>query len=222
MKTKKRRAFSKVVLLMLLVLASLFVSACFFDTDEAIDLKDSISKQIVVQEDSTLFYFYYDSQEHPIEDYKIIRVNIDYYVDYKSRMKKEEFFLFVPDDIQYEDQTYFTVEIEDALTDESVVYVSVLANYKAESSSRVWLYVFAVLIALALLIILCAAYTALCDANGSNTPLPSFMWLMGLIIFIVVAVVVSSKWGNGPGSIILSGGILYFLFTLIPYFQNRT
>lgn len=211
----------RILLTLLLLLGTLCTTSCFFDSDEAVNLKDSVQREITVLKDSTRFSFTYTDLETPIETYDILRVDIEYYRDYQSRMKTKSFFLEVPDDITYGDQPSFAVEIEDALGDESVVYVSVSGNYRAQSTSRFWLFVLAVIISLALLIILWSAYMALCDANGSNTPLPSFMWLSGMGVYIVVAILVAMKWGNGPGSIVFCGSGLYFICTLFTYFSNR-
>ena len=212
---------TKLLLCLLLLFASLFSTACFFDPDESVNIGDSVTKKITVLEDSTRFTFTYTDTQTPIEEYGILQVKIEYYRDYQTRMKNKSFFFEVPDDITYEELPTFTAEIKDVLTDESVVYISVLGNYKQQSSSKFWLYVLSVLISLALLIILWSAYAALCDANGSNTPLPSFMWLGGLGVYLVVAFIVALNWGNGPGSIVLSGSILYFICTLFTYFANR-
>ena len=217
MKTSSLRLF----LTLFLLLSTLFTTSCFFDPNEAVDLKDSVQREITVLEDSTHFRFTYTDTETPIEEYDIIHVKIEYYLDYQTFMKKENFFFEVPDDITYAEQTCFTAEIDDALTEESVVYVSVLANYRAQSGSRFWIYTLAVIISLVLLFLLWSAYMALCDANGSNTPLPSFMWLGGMGVYIVVAILVAMKWGNGPGSIVFCGSGLYFICTLFTYFSNR-
>jgi hypothetical protein len=222
MKIRKRLSLSKLILSILLIFTSLFASACFFDPDEAVNLKDSITKDIVVQSDSTKFYFYYHSEEHPIEEYEIIKIDLEYYVDYRSFMKEKDFFIIVPDDVQYDDQQpYFTAEIDDALTDESVVYVSVHANYKKEDNSRFWLYLLAVVIALALLIVLCSVYMVMCESMYSNSLWPSLMWLGGLIAYILLALLISSSWGTGPASIIIVGGILYFICTLFTFFKYK-
>lgn len=217
---------ARLLLSFLLIFASLFTSACFFDPDEAVNIGDSVTKKITVQDDSTLFEFYYDpAAEHPIEDYGMIRVTIEYYRDYHSTKKNKDFFFEVPDDISLGEGPSFTAEIDDVLGEESVVYVYVLANYKTESGtgspSRFWLYVLAVVIAVVLLILLWSAYMALCDSHGSNTPLPSFMWLCGMGLYLVVAFVISIKWGNGPAGFVLGGAILYFICTLFTYFTNR-
>jgi hypothetical protein len=211
----------RILLTLLLLLGTLCTSSCIFDSNEAVNLKDSVQKEITVLKDSTRFQFTYTDLETPIETYDIIHVEIEYYRDYQTRMKTKNFFFEVPDDITYGEQPSFTVEIEDALGDESVVYVSVEATYKAESSSRFWLFVLAVIISLVLLILLWSAYAALCDEHGSNTSLPSFMWLGGMGIYLVVAILVAMKWGNGPGSIVFCGSGLYFICTLFTYFSNR-
>ena len=221
MKNSGFRVLSKILISVLLILIALFTVSCSFDPDEAVNIRDYVTDEIEVKEDSTVFRFYYSSDEHPIEDYEIIRVHLEYYIDYSSLMKKKNFFIEVPDDVTFEDKTYFTVEIDDALTEESVVYISVLANQKAENNSRTWIYVLTVIIAVALLVILWSVYTAMCDACDSDTALPSFMWLGGLIIFGIVTLVVSLNWGNGPGGIMIGGAALYFICSLFPYFKYK-
>jgi hypothetical protein len=198
-----------------------FATSCGFDPDEAVNISDCVTDEIDVKKDSTVFRFYYSSDEHPIEDYEIIRVHLEYYVDYSSLMKKKNFFLEVPDDIKFEDKTYFTVEIGDALTEESVVYFSILANPKTENNSRAWIYILTVIIAVVLLGVLWSVYTAMCDACDSNTALPSFMWLGGLIIFGVVTLVISHNWGSGPRGIMIGGAVLYFIGTLFTYLKYK-
>ena len=223
MKIKKSRTASVAILSLLLIFTSVFMSSCGFDPDEAINIGSYITDEITVQEDSTIFCFYYNSKEHPIDEYGIIKVSVEYYVDYNSWMKHKTFYISVPDDVKYEgEQPYFSVEIGDALTNESVVYLSVLANYKAESSSRGWLYVLSVFIAIALVIGFCSIYMVMCEAYDSNTALPSFMWLGGLLIIGLIALWISGRWGSGPGSIVLCGGILYFICTLFTYFNYRS
>jgi hypothetical protein len=220
-KTSKIRVLSKILISVLLILVSAFATSCGFDPDEAVNISDCVTDEIEVKKDSTVFRFYYSSDEHPIEDYEIIRVHLEYYVDYSSLMKKKNFFLEVPDDIKFEDKTYFTVEIDDALTEESVVYFSILANQKTENNSSAWRYVLTVIIAVVLLGVLWSVYMAMCDACDSNTALPSFMWLGGLIIFGVVALVIALKWGSGPGGIMIGGAVLYFICTLFTYFKYK-
>ena len=145
MKSKKIRVLKNAIISLLLIFVSLFSSSCFYDPDEAVNIKDCIDIKYVVQADSTIFYFYYDSAEHPIEEYELIKVDLNYYADYKTSMRKKTFVLVVPDDIKQEDnKTYFTVKINDALGKESVIAsVSVYANYKTEkktSNSRWWKY----------------------------------------------------------------------------------
>ena len=104
MNTQKRKILFKIIISTLLILTSLFASSCLFDPDEAVNIRDYVTENIVVQTDSTIFYFYYNSDEHPIEDYEIIKVKIEYYVDYYTRMKRKEFFIYVPDDVKYEEE----------------------------------------------------------------------------------------------------------------------
>ena len=221
MNTQKRKILLKVIFSILLICTSLFASSCFFDPDEAINIRDSVTEKIVVQTDSTIFYFYYNSDEHPIEDYEIIKVKIEYYVDYYTSMKRKEFFIYIPDDIKYEEQTYFVAEINDALTNQSVVYLSVLANYKTQSKTRDWVYIVTIVIAVLMWIIFCSVYSVLCDALYSNSAFPSCMWLGGIIIYGVVALLISVTWGNGPAGIIIGSAVLYFFTTLITYFKYR-
>lgn len=221
MKFSGFRVLSKILISVLLILIALLTTSCSFDPDEAVNIMDCVTDEVEVKEDSTVFRFYYSSDEHPIEDYEIIRVRLEYYVDYNSLMKKKNFFIEVPDDVTFEDKTYFTVEIDDALTEESVVYMSVLANQKTENNSRAWRYVLTVIIAVVLLVILWSVYMAMCDACDSDTALPSFMWLGGLIIFGIVTLVISLNWGNGPGGIMIGGAVLYFICTLFTYFKYR-
>ncbi len=226
MKAQKRRVLLNVILSILLVFTSFFASSCFFDPDKAINLKDDISKKVVVQENSTLFYLYYHSEEHPIDDYDLIKVTIEYYVDYKTSMKKKDFFISIPDDVKYEEgQPYFTAEIKDALTEQSVVFISTHANYKRENTkednSRVWEYILSIVIALVLLIIFWVGYSLLCEAFDSNTLWPSVGWLGGLVIYIIIAIIIWLNWGTGPASMILWGAILYFICTLYPFFKYK-
>lgn len=221
MKFSGFRVLSKILISILLILTALFTTSCVFDPDEAVNIRDFVTEEIEVKKDSTVFRFYYSSDEHPIEDYEIIKVRLEYYVDYNTLMKKENFFIEVPDDVKFEDKTYFTVEIDDALTEESVVYISVLANQKTENNSRAWIYVLTVIIAVVLLIILWSVYMAMCDACDSNTALPSFMWLGGLIIFGIITLVIAFNWGNGPGGIMIGGAALYFICTLFTYFKYK-
>lgn len=222
MKTKSR-GVKCVIIALLLIVISIFSSSCSYDPDKAVNIMNSVTDKVVVQEDSTVFYFYYESADHPIEDYDIIKVGIDYYVDYKTPMRKKTFFIFVPDDVKYEEQTYFTVEIDDVLTSESVVYLSVLANYKPEgkNNSMWWKYLIAIIVAIVLLIGLWSVYSAMCDACYSNSALPSFMWLGGLIIYIIATIIITSCWGSGPGGMIIGGAVLYFICTLFTYFKYK-
>lgn len=221
-KTSKIRVLSKILISVLLILlVSACATSCGFDPDKAVNLGGYVTDEIEVKKDSTVFRFYYNSDEHPIEDYGIIRVRLEYYVDYSSLMKKKNFFLEVPDDIKFEDRTYFTVEIDDALTEESVVYFSILANQKTENNSSAWRYVLTVIIAIVLLGVLWSVYMAMCDACDSNTALPSFMWLGGLIIFGVITLIITLNWGSGPGGIMIGGAVLYFICTLFTYFKYK-
>ena len=226
MKTKIRHALSKIIIIVLLIITTLFASSCFFDPDRAINLKDNVEKKIVVQEDSTIFYLYYHSEEHPIEDYGLIKVTIEYYVDYTTSMKTKDFFLSVPEDVQYEEgQPYFTVEIGDALTNESVVFISTHANYKkqntSEDNSRVWQYILTVIIAIVMLILLWSGYTAMCDAVYSNKMPSALVWLGGAFIYVIVTIIIRINWGTGPASIIMWGGVFYFICTLFTYFKYK-
>lgn len=220
-KDSKNRILPKILISLLLILVSAFATSCGFNPDEAVNISDCLTNEIEVKKDSTVFRFYYSSDEHPIEDYEIIRVRLEYYVDYSSLMKKKNFFLEVPDDIKFEDKTYFTVEINDALTEESVVYFSVLANQKTENNSSAWRYVLTVIIAIVLLGGLWSVYMAMCDACDSDTALPSFMWLGGLIIFGVVTLIIALNWGSVPGGIMIGGAVLYFICTLFTYFKYK-
>ncbi|MBR4419541.1 MAG: hypothetical protein IKT32_01550 [Clostridia bacterium] len=221
MNIQKRKILFKIIISTLLILTSLFASSCLFDPDEAVNIRDYVTENIVVQTDSTIFYFYYNSDEHPIEDYEIIKVKIEYYVDYYTRMKRKEFFIYVPDDVKYEEETYFIAEIDDALTNQSVVYLSVLANYKTESKTRDWIYIVTIVIAVLMWIIFSSVYTLFCDALYSNSALPSCMWLGSIIIYGVVALLISGGWGAGPAGIIIGSAVLYFFTTLITYFKYK-
>ena len=221
MKTVTKRFLPNFVISMLLIIFFLFSTSCSFDPDEAVNIKNCVSEEIVVQKDSTMFYFYYNSEEHSIEEYDIIKVRLEYYVDYHTTMKKKNFFITVPDDVKYGEQPYFTVEIDDILTNESVVYISVLANYKTEGNSRTWAYVITIIIAVVMLAVLWSVYMAMCDAFASNTILPSSMWLGGIIIYIIITLIIGGLWGTGPGSIIIVSGILYFIFTLFTFYKYK-
>ena len=225
MKLPQRTMIHKIIALLLLLCTCLLTSSCFFDPDEAVNIQDCITDKVEVKKDSTVFFFYYNSEEHPIEDYSLIKVNIDYYVDYTTSMKKKLFLFSVPDDIQYGESPYFTAEIPHALTEDSHVYISVLANFKPADSKtanhKIWKFVLSIIIALVLLIVLWVMYALACDAYYSNSYLPSTLWLVGLILYAVLAVVIARSWGTGPGSIILSSAVLYFICTLITYFKNR-
>lgn len=221
MKIVNKNKLLKFSVFILLIVNLLFASSCVFDPDEAVNMKDLVSYEPVVGKDSTVFYFYYESEEHPIDDFEIIKVELDYYVDYYTTMKKKDFYISVPDDVKYEEQTYFTVEIEHALTNQSVVYVSVAGNYKTEDKSRDWTYVVTVIIGIVMLLIFCPLYTVFCDGLDSNSALPSFVWLGGLIIYGVVMLIIRANWGNGPGGIIIGSAALYFIFTLFTYFRYK-
>ena len=86
MKNNKRRALLSALISILIIFTTLFSTSCVYDPDNAVDLKDSITLETRVTENSTIFYFYYNSTQHPIEDYSIIKVNIHYYLDYQSFM----------------------------------------------------------------------------------------------------------------------------------------
>lgn len=221
MKTITKYLSHKFIMSLLLAIIFIFSTSCFFDPDEAVNIQNLVSEEIVVQNDSTMFYFYYNSEEHSIEEYDIIKVRLEYYVDYHTRMKKKDFFITVPDDVEYGEQPYFTVEISDVLTDESVVYISVHANYKTEDNSRVWAYVISIIIAIVMLVVFWSVYMAMCDAFYSNTPLPSLMWLGGIIIYVIVTLIIGGLWGTGPGGIIIASGILYFICTLFTFYSNK-
>lgn len=222
MKTRAKRVLSHIILSILLIFTSLFASSCFFDPDEAINIQDSITHKAVVQTDSTVFYFYYASEEHPIDEYSVINVGIDYYADYSTPMKKKNFLINVPDDVIFEEQPYFTVEIEDALNNESVVYLSFQANYKSEDSgSKFWIYALTVVIAIVMLVVLFSTYSVMCETFDSNSSPSSLMWLGGLILYVVVAAVIGALWGTIPSGIIIGSAVLYFISTLIPYFKYK-
>ena len=213
MKTLKKRVFSNILISLLLIFTSLFTTSCVWDPDKAVNIKDCFTDKIEVRTDSTLFYFYYNSEDHKIDDYKIIRVNIEYYVDYKTFMKKKKFFISIPEDIKYEEkQPYILVKIDDALTNQSVVYISIVANYKTENEnrSRFWIYVLAVVIALVMLISFCSIYMAMCETFDSNTLLPSLMWFGGLIIYIIVTLIIAFNWGSGPAGVLIAKFSLSF------------
>ena len=225
MKLPKRTMIHKIIAILLLLCTCLMTTSCFFDPDEAVNIKDYITDEVQVKKDSTVFYFYYESDEHPIEDYGLIKVNIDYYVDYTTSMKHKLYVFSVPDDIQHGEKPYFTAEIPHALTEDSHVYISVLANYKAEDKKaeniHFWKYILAIVIALALLIFLWSIYMACCEACYSNSLFSSMMWLGGLFIYIILSIIIAKNWGRGPGSIILSSAALYFFCTLFTYFQYK-
>ena len=223
MKNKKRRIASITIISILLILTSVFTSSCGFDPDEAVNIKDYISYECTAQKDSTIFRFNYNSEAHPIDEYRIIEVRIEYYADYNSRMRHKTSYIVVPDNIEYEgEQPYFTVEIGADLSNAPYIAMLFYANYKTESSSRAWLYVLSVLIAIVLLVVFWSVYMAMCEAYDSDTALPSLMWLGGLLMIGIIAFVISGKWGTGPGSIVLCGGILYFIGTLFTYFSYRS
>ena len=225
MRKNKRHGFANLITLIVLIFTCLFSSSCIFDGDKAVNIGDSVSQKIVVQEDSTLFYFYYNSEERPIEDYQIIKARIEYYVDYHTSMKKKDFFITVPDDVQYEEgQAYFTAKIGDVLTNQSVVYVSVHGNYKvskSENASRVWEYVIASVVAVILLIVFCSIYTTACDAWYSNSVQSSLVWLGCIILYVVAAVIIGAFWGTGPAGILIGSGVLFFILTLFPFFKYK-
>lgn len=221
MKTTIKRFLPNFVISILLICVFLVSTSCSFDPDEAVNIQNYVSEEIVVQEDSTVFYFYYNSEEHSIEEYDIIKVRLEYYVNYYTTMKKKNFFITVPDDVKYGEQPYFTVEINDILTNESVVYFSVLANYKTEDNSRVWAYVITIIIAGVMLVVLWSVYMTMCDTFASNTTLPSLMWLGGIIIYIIIALIIGGLWGTGPSGIIIFSGILYFIITLFTFYQYK-
>ena len=81
--TSRKRVLSHILISILLIFNILFATSCVLDPDKAVNIKDCFTDKIEVRTDSTLFYFYYNSEDHKIDDYKIIRVNIEYYVDYK-------------------------------------------------------------------------------------------------------------------------------------------
>lgn len=222
--TSRKRVLSHILISILLIFNILFATSCVWDPDKAVNIKDCFTDKIEVRTDSTLFYFYYNSEDHKIDDYKIIRVNIEYYVDYNTFMKKKNFFFFVPDDVKYEEQQpYITAEIGDTLTNQSVVYVSIVANYKTENEnkSRFWIYVLAVIIALVMLIVFCSVYMVMCETFDSNSLLPSLMWFGGLIIYAIVTFVIATNWGSGPGGVLIGSAVLYFLCTLISFFKYK-
>ena len=221
MKATTKRFLPNFLISMLLIIVFLFSTSCFFDPDEAVNIQNCVTKEIIVENDSTMFYFYYNSEEHSIEEYDIIKVRLEYYLNYHTTMRKKNFFITVPDDVEYGEQPYFIVELDEVLTNESVVYISVLANYKTESNSRAWAYVIAVIIALIMLVVLWSVYMAMCDAFASNTALPSLMWLGGIIIYIIIILVIGGLWGTGPGGIIIFSGVLYFICTLFTFYKYK-
>ena len=225
MKKNKRRAFARLLTWLVLLFSCLF-SSCVFDVDKAVNIGKSVEKKIVVQEDCTIFYFYYNDQERPIEDYQIIKARIEYYVDYHTSMKKKDFFINVPDDVQYENgKAYFTAKIGDVLTNQSVVAsISVHGNYKvskSENASRVWEYVIASVVAVVLLIVFCGVYTAVCDACYSNSVQASLVWLGSIILYVVATLVIGAFWGTGPAGILIGSGVLFFILTLFPFFKYK-
>lgn len=84
MKFSGFRILSKILISILLILIALFATSCSFDPDEAVNIRNCVTDEIEVKEDSTVFRFYYSSEEQPIENYGIIRVRLEYYVDYNS------------------------------------------------------------------------------------------------------------------------------------------
>lgn len=226
MKSKKIRVLKNAIISLLLIFVSLFSSSCIYDPDEAVNIKDCIEIKYVVQADSTTFYFYYDSAEHPIEEYGLIKVDLNYYADYKTSMRKKTFVIVVPDDVKMEDnKTYFTVKIDDALGKESVIAsVSVHANYKTEkkaSNSRWWKYLLTVIIALVMLFGFWSIYSTICEVCYSNSLWPSLMWLGSIIIYIVVDIIIVACWGSDPGGIIIGSAGLYFICTLFTHFKYK-
>lgn len=221
MNNLKGQVLSTTIISLLLILVTLFTSSCFFNPDKAVNIRDCVTDKIVVKTNSTEFYFYYDSEEHPIEEYGLIKVEVDYYVDYTTSMKKKDFFIEVSKDVKYEEQPYFVVEIDDALTNQSVVYLSVHANYKAHQASTNWSYVISIIIAIVMFLILCPLYTMFSDALSSNSLVPSLLWTGSIIIYVVVAIIVGSLWGTGASGFIFGSGVLYFIITLLTYYRYK-
>ena len=225
MKLPKKSVLHKIILLLLLFATCLTATSCVFDPDGAVNIQDYITDEVEVKKDSTVFYFYYESAEHPIEDYGLIFLEIDYYVDYKTSMKKKDFLITVPDDIQYGETPYFTAEIPHALTEESHVYVTARANYKAEDKKteniQIGKFVLSIVIALLMLIFLWAFYYSVCESCYSNSAPASAVWLLCIGLYVLISIIITKYLGTGPGSIILSSAALYFFCTLITFFTHK-
>ena len=214
------------VLLLLLLSICLATTSCFFDPDEAVNIKDYITDDVEVKKDSTVFYFYYNEAAHSIEEYGLIRVEINYYVDYTTSMKSKLYLFTVPDDIQYGETPYFTAEIPHALTADSHVYINVLANYKHADKTaetiHIWKYVLAIVIAILMLIFLWTFYYSVCESCYSNSAPASAVWLLCIGLYVLISIIIAKYLGTGPGSIILSSAALYFFGTLITFFTHKS
>ena len=228
MKHKKRGLFAKLVLSLLLLFTVLCTSSCGFDPDAAVDIKADTSCHYEVGNDVTTFYFFYESQERPITDYEIVQITIKYYPDYDTVRKKEKVEFSVAEDVKYDEQTgkpYFTVDVPYEFMEESYVTdVFVLANYTREvggKTGRGWKTTVAALISVAMLVILSVVYTNMCEVYDSNSTEAGLMWLGGLILYGLAALFVYVYLGKGPGTFLIAGAIVYFLYTLIPYFKYR-
>ena len=220
MKTAKTHFLRNLLIVALLILTSIFTVSCY-DVDNQVNLSDSVTHQAIIKENTTVFTFYYENEETPIETYNIIRVEFKYYLDYNSWMKTKSFFFIVPDDITYGEKPTFTAELKDVLTNQSVVYLSIGANIKPETTSRFWEYFISTVIAFALLIFLCPLYSFCCEHTTSTSLISGLMWLGGLIIYGVVAYIIGSFWDSGPCSIIITSAIFYFLLTLPTFFRYK-
>lgn len=227
MRKIKKRTFANLITLIVLIFTCLFSSSCVFDVDKAVNLNNSFSVKYTIQENSTLFYFDYTSQERPIEDYQVIKARINYYKDYTTRMKKKDVFITVPDDVQYKEdgQAYFVAEIGDALNEQSVIAsIMVEGNYKVsttKNASRVLQYVIATIIAIVLLVVFCSTYSFVCSICYSNSLWPALVWIGTFIIYAVVILLIGGFWQTGPASINICSAIAFFLLSFIPYFKYK-
>jgi hypothetical protein len=214
--------------LFVLIFTCLFSTSCVFDVDKAVNLNNSFSVKYTIQENSTLFYFDYTSQERPIEDYQVIKARINYYKDYTTRMKKKDVFITVPDDVQYKEdgQAYFVAEIGDALGEQSVIAsIMVEGNYKvskSENASRVVAYVVASIVAVVLLIGLCSIYAAICSVCDSNSLMASLEWIGSMIVYLIATLIIGALWQTGPASIVICSAILFAIVTIIPFIKYKS
>ena len=228
MRQTKKRTFANLITLIVLIFISLFSTSCVFDIDKAVNINHSFTIKYTVQEDSTLFYFQYTSEERPIEDYQVIKARINYYKDYSTRMKKKEVFITVPDDVQYneEGQAYFTATIDDAFTAQSVIAsIMVDGNYKvskSENASRVVAYVVASIVAVVLLIGLCSIYAAICSVCDSNSLMASLEWIGSMIVYLIATLIIGALWQTGPASIVICSAILFAIVTIIPFIKYKS